>query len=213
MFPSCNLEKIMVPPPGGNHGAHRIVYRLSFGPQSSGSASARSESSGSQHSDRDFTISDSSDTQASDSASSRSDFSDTKDSTSASSTSDSTLSTQRVFHQPLLNQTLLMHRVQLKILLELFKQVGHHAFLLSALNHRFCFLLFSLHLGLGLLLSHLPGAPGHIPQVEERVDDEQQVHGWDSHVVDEAEGQAVELIGMEHGRHNEGQEDAEKAES
>lgn len=57
----------------------------------------------------------------------------------------------------------------------------------------------------GLLLfgDDLARAPGHVVEVAQRVDDEQQVHGRHGQVVDEAVGQTPELLRVDDGRYDE----------
>ena len=49
---------------------------------------------------------------------------------------------------------------------------------------------------------HLSGSPGDVVEVDERVQDEQQVHGRDGEQVDEAGDDALELLRMQYGRYH-----------
>ena len=66
-------------------------------------------------------------------------------------------------------------------------------------------LLLLLQLCLGLLLGDLPGSPADHVEVEDGVDDQEEVHGWDGDVVDDAIGEAPELLGVEHSSQDEAQ--------
>ena len=55
-------------------------------------------------------------------------------------------------------------------------------------------------------LCDFPRAPGHVPEVEEGVDGEEEVHGGDGDVVDDEVGQAANLVGMQDASQEEGQE-------
>ena len=54
----------------------------------------------------------------------------------------------------------------------------------------------------GLLGEDLAGSPGDVVEVDERGQDEKQVHGRDGEQVDEAGDDALELLGVQDGRYH-----------